>query len=175
MIRRPPRSTLFPYTTLFRSLQNRLLPDHDASQTGETRHGFERVQYRALAGALDGRAGPGAPHPVRHRHAPALPQMVVLDRNTCPAGLRLMASSKADGLDAASWQFRDANVQLRGAPADRLFTLRGGLAGAGVLDLRRQPARHPIQHRCLAVALDQCSHRARRFAVSEALRVENYG
>src|SRR3712207_7688374 len=26
MIRRPPRSTLFPYTTLFRSLQ-RLLPD----------------------------------------------------------------------------------------------------------------------------------------------------
>src|SRR5256885_12850985 len=25
MIRRPPRSTLFPYTTLFRSYQNRLL------------------------------------------------------------------------------------------------------------------------------------------------------
>src|SRR2546427_7735671 len=26
MIRRPPRSTLFPYTTLFRSLQNRAEP-----------------------------------------------------------------------------------------------------------------------------------------------------
>src|SRR5256885_7016596 len=26
MIRRPPRSTLFPYTTLFRSLEARLLP-----------------------------------------------------------------------------------------------------------------------------------------------------
>src|SRR2546427_9596961 len=26
MIRRPPRSTLFPYTTLFRSLERRLLP-----------------------------------------------------------------------------------------------------------------------------------------------------
>src|SRR3712207_8052557 len=26
MIRRPPRSTLFPYTTLFRSLRDRLLP-----------------------------------------------------------------------------------------------------------------------------------------------------
>src|SRR3712207_8146689 len=34
MIRRPPRSTLFPYTTLFRSLGTRIvelcgLPDHD--------------------------------------------------------------------------------------------------------------------------------------------------
>src|SRR2546428_10348759 len=26
MIRRPPRSTLFPYTTLFRSLENGLMP-----------------------------------------------------------------------------------------------------------------------------------------------------
>ena len=29
MIRRPPRSTLFPYTTLFRS--NRILPDYEAN------------------------------------------------------------------------------------------------------------------------------------------------
>src|SRR2546428_4149524 len=28
MIRRPPRSTLFPYTTLFRSLQNRCVVHH---------------------------------------------------------------------------------------------------------------------------------------------------
>src|SRR5258707_7947884 len=28
MIRRPPRSTLFPYTTLFRSLHHRELADH---------------------------------------------------------------------------------------------------------------------------------------------------
>src|SRR2546429_6952951 len=27
MIRRPPRSTLFPYTTLFRSLRQQLLPE----------------------------------------------------------------------------------------------------------------------------------------------------
>src|SRR5260370_284311 len=27
MIRRPPRSTLFPYTTLFRSAKHRLLPE----------------------------------------------------------------------------------------------------------------------------------------------------
>src|SRR3712207_8128752 len=32
MIRRPPRSTLFPYTTLFRSL--RLAEDHDRGEHG---------------------------------------------------------------------------------------------------------------------------------------------
>src|SRR5947208_9139349 len=31
MIRRPPRSTLFPYTTLFRSGRLRLSPVHDAA------------------------------------------------------------------------------------------------------------------------------------------------
>src|SRR2546425_9006142 len=31
MIRRPPRSTLFPYTTLFRSPELRLVFDHDES------------------------------------------------------------------------------------------------------------------------------------------------
>src|SRR3712207_6985548 len=47
MIRRPPRSTLFPYTTLFRSrnasLQRRYLlrPDRDA-------HGFLRRQRQSL-------------------------------------------------------------------------------------------------------------------------------
>src|SRR5256885_12727111 len=29
MIRRPPRSTLFPYTTLFRSSRLRITPDYD--------------------------------------------------------------------------------------------------------------------------------------------------
>src|SRR5438093_10252815 len=29
MIRRPPRSTLFPYTTLFRSERRRAAPEHD--------------------------------------------------------------------------------------------------------------------------------------------------
>src|SRR2546430_11634862 len=29
MIRRPPRSTLFPYTTLFRSRENRFVLSHD--------------------------------------------------------------------------------------------------------------------------------------------------
>src|SRR2546422_4872450 len=49
MIRRPPRSTLFPYTTLFRSvLRSRRRPDA---------HGLRRVV---------GRAGDRAPHRPRH-------------------------------------------------------------------------------------------------------------
>src|SRR5258708_19897091 len=32
MIRRPPRSTLFPYTTLFRSFHSRLHPHHMTAQ-----------------------------------------------------------------------------------------------------------------------------------------------
>src|SRR5947208_6616354 len=31
MIRRPPRSTLFPYTTLFRSVKRRRLAEHQAT------------------------------------------------------------------------------------------------------------------------------------------------
>src|SRR5258708_23672549 len=43
MIRRPPRSTLFPYTTLFRSQEARGLPL-------DARHGEER---RPVAGGLE--------------------------------------------------------------------------------------------------------------------------
>src|SRR3712207_7921142 len=45
MIRRPPRSTLFPYTTLFRSHQARPLERPDergGSRTGEVEGGRER-------------------------------------------------------------------------------------------------------------------------------------
>src|SRR2546422_11653643 len=43
MIRRPPRSTLFPYTTLFRSLRARELGDqiqHGGAATGRQARGF---------------------------------------------------------------------------------------------------------------------------------------
>src|SRR2546428_8994468 len=36
MIRRPPRSTLFPYTTLFRSSLSRVLPDYSENVWGIT-------------------------------------------------------------------------------------------------------------------------------------------
>src|SRR2546425_8364815 len=51
MIRRPPRSTLFPYTTLFRSLRG--------AGTGEEhlRHGrLPAVEHGAAASAVDPRA-----------------------------------------------------------------------------------------------------------------------
>src|SRR3712207_7722705 len=51
MIRRPPRSTLFPYTTLFRS--------------GGAHHGHRRRAPRAAAA---GRAGPGGCRGGRPRH-----------------------------------------------------------------------------------------------------------
>src|SRR2546421_5400370 len=41
MIRRPPRSTLFPYTTLFRSLRDRDHAVHDEQGDG---HGEERAR-----------------------------------------------------------------------------------------------------------------------------------
>src|SRR3712207_7087914 len=37
MIRRPPRSTLFPYTTLFRSPRPRAVVEHSAHPRGGTR------------------------------------------------------------------------------------------------------------------------------------------
>src|SRR2546428_3823789 len=43
MIRRPPRSTLFPYTTLFRSVMAILLGGHYALRLGETHAADRRV------------------------------------------------------------------------------------------------------------------------------------
>src|SRR5690348_10173369 len=56
MIRRPPRSTLFPYTTLFRSDD---APVHEAEVAGverdlRRRHQVEQAVKPACADALDG-------------------------------------------------------------------------------------------------------------------------
>src|SRR3989454_9279279 len=58
MIRRPPRSTLFPYTTLFRSPADREARDHDAGdrETGFAEFEQERGEIRKQsehAAALD--------------------------------------------------------------------------------------------------------------------------
>src|SRR5437588_1201509 len=51
MIRRPPRSTLFPYTTLFRSIDGALFqdscPDAFLDVLAATRLEYERVDARA--------------------------------------------------------------------------------------------------------------------------------
>src|SRR2546430_9970398 len=53
MIRRPPRSTLFPYTTLFRSVDDRGLPLR--TRTGVTGHGQARhlLELRPAEQRLD--------------------------------------------------------------------------------------------------------------------------
>src|SRR2546429_4386610 len=54
MIRRPPRSTLFPYTTLFRSLDILAVA-------------AERLHHLVVAGAVDQRVRPHAEHRVGRR------------------------------------------------------------------------------------------------------------
>src|SRR3712207_7540174 len=46
MMRRPPRSTLFPYTTLFRSGDDRVAGDERAVRVAEERHVPRRVAGR---------------------------------------------------------------------------------------------------------------------------------
>src|SRR3712207_7842683 len=49
MIRRPPRSTLFPYTTLFRSRRGPFHPHHKVAVTGSD-HGAAAMQlHRSLS------------------------------------------------------------------------------------------------------------------------------
>src|SRR3712207_7969984 len=69
MIRRPPRSTLFPYTTLFRSRAGGAAADHDlpgrGRRLGRRRLALERADQPWLVGergAQDGDADRGAPH-----------------------------------------------------------------------------------------------------------------
>src|SRR3712207_9392905 len=67
MIRRPPRSTLFPYTTLFRSVADALL------QVAVRADGVDAVVERALAGrAVRVEQSPLAAG--RHRHADGVAQ-----------------------------------------------------------------------------------------------------
>src|SRR3712207_7977961 len=51
MIRRPPRSTLFPYTTLFRSARGRRRPARARSRRAGRRHGGG-ARVRGVARAL---------------------------------------------------------------------------------------------------------------------------
>src|SRR3712207_6994359 len=50
MIRRPPRSTLFPYTTLFRSMRRRL-----QEPLAGTRPALALLKWAAVLGAAEGR------------------------------------------------------------------------------------------------------------------------
>src|SRR3712207_9146608 len=58
MIRRPPRSTLFPYTTLFRSLQSRA-----SSRCAAGRRKSDKSRVFASAGSGSLRRAHGSPFP----------------------------------------------------------------------------------------------------------------
>src|SRR3712207_8969269 len=60
MIRRPPRSTLFPYTTLFRSVPIHGVVVREGEARASTGTGGRKA---APAGHLDGSAGPRPRHP----------------------------------------------------------------------------------------------------------------
>src|SRR2546422_8516283 len=73
MIRRPPRSTLFPYTTLFRSIADALWDAQvmrigDAVERVRTRHpGLSRAVVAGLGDFLGAEAARRAGLPVTHR------------------------------------------------------------------------------------------------------------
>src|SRR5256886_8229841 len=69
MIRRPPRSTLFPYTTLFRSIAHQHLRDFLLDGLDGFERKFSHVVEKALAAQLRGIGGgtsleEGPPAPV---------------------------------------------------------------------------------------------------------------
>src|SRR2546427_9218522 len=54
MIRRPPRSTLFPYTTLFRSVEARLTAEPENQCPADFRIGFDDTDLFPGTGMVDG-------------------------------------------------------------------------------------------------------------------------
>src|SRR3712207_8955694 len=66
MIRRPPRSTLFPYTTLFRSAELAALPVVEAGPVGDEED-LRRVVRRQRPLARQARRPPAMEH-VQRRH-----------------------------------------------------------------------------------------------------------
>src|SRR3712207_8130846 len=91
MIRRPPRSTLFPYTTLFRSGFHRLLT-HRAFQTHKpVQYGFAVLGSMALQGSVMDWVADHCKHQDREEHTSELQSRqylvcrLLLDKKTVSA------------------------------------------------------------------------------------------
>src|SRR2546430_14010398 len=98
MIRRPPRSTLFPYTTLFRSLRDR--PSHGVDRARQA-EGAEAVAARPLEDRLvamaAGRAVDDAPYPVAVQRNEAVDIRVVAEEGLHAAQVaKLLLAHRAD-------------------------------------------------------------------------------
>src|SRR5256885_6280144 len=68
MIRRPPRSTLFPYTTLFRSLLCEQLAARLTARGAELRYGVELQGFEREGDAITGLRTAAGPLPLRADH-----------------------------------------------------------------------------------------------------------
>src|SRR5256885_16155997 len=79
MIRRPPRSTLFPYTTLFRSLAAAQRPLLRAARQPAGQHGHaaqahrDELHRRLIRAACAGRRRPAIAAPPLYSFSPLLP------------------------------------------------------------------------------------------------------
>src|SRR3989442_1514644 len=113
MIRRPPRSTLFPYTTLFRSHGGRGLADHARLVRGIA-HGGEAVVVDIARVARDPAVGPGQDYRDRARGVGA-----VAAHHGAPRRRTRTRPSPGDGPNARD-AFRPRGVRPPGARGQRL-------------------------------------------------------
>src|SRR2546427_7679752 len=140
MIRRPPRSTLFPYTTLFRSLRARPWGHRSVADRADG-GGRQDLSPRAaghVPHAFGGgrRRHPGARRVTGDRNArPAAARHVPLDpaatRSRAEGGMADPAASDSDGLHARP---------VRGAPPDEPLLL--GIPGGDRVALLWTEQRH---------------------------------
>src|SRR3989440_7219292 len=116
MIRRPPRSTLFPYTTLFRSPEPELV--HDRVAAGRLAHGavVERLRAadRAERDGGDDEGDPGCDRLSRMTDAPAS------DAHVRPPARVLGGSHRRGRVPSrAAGHFRRTAGRTRGLTVDR--------------------------------------------------------
>src|SRR2546422_11678834 len=145
MIRRPPRSTLFPYTTLFRSLKRSCAIDrHGTVSNPPAPVELSRFKVR------DRRELPAGVDPVRHGWAADLSQTIEFGRFTAirhrralladarPIELRarafdtLMVLIDARGTDSARMSYARAISFSRANPAGRTARLKDCRGSAGI-------------------------------------------
>src|SRR3712207_8564178 len=87
MIRRPPRSTLFPYTTLFRSLVNtvlHLLPPAQRKAGGSWRGSGPRSRRRAGSDPAPSHGGRSEEHTSELQSRQYLVCRLLLEKNISP-------------------------------------------------------------------------------------------
>src|SRR5256886_14786546 len=113
MIRRPPRSTLFPYTTLFRSAALGDEQDLAAPLVEGARHDFLRV-----AGAI-GRRRVHTVHAPVERAVDGLHGLVVLDGSVAVAGHRPATEAHDGHLQSGAAERAVSHRHPRGGAATR--------------------------------------------------------